>query len=137
MYCGKRKFIQVLSCILKARLVYRDSRPDSSRVGIPDSQAKSGQSRLNRDGWTLYKGFRVIRGHRPPGLQTAGKWKYTEIVNLTITTLFCIILNILRSHQADLFGSWGEGVRAHPAHPLPTGLYLKLQVGSGLGCTNK
>ena len=29
--------------------------------------------------------------------------------------LFCIILNILRSHQTDLFGSWG--VHAHPMHP--------------------
>ena len=47
--------------------------------------------------------------------------KYLEIVSLTITTLFCIVLNILRSHKADLFASWGGGggrvggVRAHPA----------------------
>ena len=36
-------------------------------------------------------------------------WKCNEIVNPTITTLFCIILYILRSHQADLLGSWGKG----------------------------
>ena len=47
------------------------------------------------------------------GLQTAG-----NALNLSILPspcYFCIILNILRSHQADLFGSWG-------ASPLPTGL---------------
>ena len=33
-------------------------------------------------------------------------WKCIEIVNHTITTLF---LYLLRSHQADLFGSWGGG----------------------------
>ena len=33
--------------------------------------------------------------------------KCTEIVNPAITTLFCIILNLLRSHQADLLCSWG------------------------------
>ena len=45
-----------------------------------------------------------------------------KIVNPTITTLFYITLNILRSHQADLLGSWR--VHAHPTHPLPTGLGL-------------
>ena len=43
--------------------------------------------------------------------------KYIEIVNPTITTLFCIILNFLQSHQVDLFGSWAE-VCAHPRHPI-------------------
>ena len=46
-------------------------------------------------------------------------WKCTEIVNLTITTLFCIILNILRSHQADLFGSLGGGGAYAPCATLP------------------
>ena len=45
--------------------------------------------------------------HAPPG----------KIANPTITTLICIILNLLRSHQADLFGSWGA--RAHPTHHGP------------------
>ena len=31
-------------------------------------------------------------------------WKCIEIVNPTITTLFCIILNLFRSHQLDLSG---------------------------------
>ena len=43
-------------------------------------------------------------------------WKCIEIVNPTITTLFCIILNLLRTHQADLFGS---------RTPLPTGLQIE------------
>ena len=38
------------------------SRLNSSR----DSQVKSGQSRLIREGWTLCKGFKGIRGHVPP-----------------------------------------------------------------------
>ena len=47
------------------------------------------------------------------GLQTAGNALKLPI--LPSPCYFCIILNILRSHQADLFGSWG--VCAHPAHP--------------------
>ena len=69
---------------------------------------------LNRDGWKLCKGFREVRWHAYPekirNLSSSNCWKCIEIVNLTITTLFCIILNLLRSHQADLFGSGGGGV---------------------------
>ena len=49
------------------------------------------------------------------GLQTAGKAFRLSI--LASPRYFCIILNLLRSHQADLFGSWG--VRAHLAYPPP------------------
>ena len=47
------------------------------------------------------------------------------MVNPSITTLLCVILNLLRSHQADLFSSWdswvgGCALRAPPAFgPLP------------------
>ena len=41
------------------------------------------------------------------GLQTAGNAVKLSI--LASPCYFCIILNILRSHQADLFGSWGGG----------------------------
>ena len=50
------------------------------------------------------------RGTCSPGkilsLRSSVCWKCNEIVNPTITMLFCIILNILRSHQADLLDSW-------------------------------
>ena len=49
------------------------------------------------------------------GLQTAGNAFKLSI--LTPPHYFCITLNLLRSDQADHFGSWGGGVRAHPAHP--------------------
>ena len=35
-----------------------------------------------------------------------------------------MILNLLRSHQVDLFGSWGGGCVRTQRTPLPTGLYL-------------
>ena len=35
------------------------------------------------------------------------------------TMLFCIILNLLQSNQADLFGSYG--ISAHPVHPTAYG----------------
>ena len=41
------------------------------------------------------------------GFQTAGNALKLSI--LASPCYFCIILNILRSHQADLFGSWGGG----------------------------
>ena len=45
------------------------------------------------------------------GLQTAGNAFKLSI--LTPPRYFCMILNLLRSHQADLFGSWvgGGGAR--------------------------
>ena len=56
------------------------------------------------------------------GLQTAGNAFKLSI--LTPPRYFCIILNLLRSHQEDIFGSLGGGgggggggVRAHPSHP--------------------
>ena len=54
---------------------------------------------------------------------------------------FCIILNILRSHQADLFGYWGVRTPPHPP-PLPTGLHLMQQTGQmicilGVCCSAK
>ena len=43
-------------------------------------------------------------------LRSSNCWKCIESVNPTITTLFLyIILIILRSHQAERFGSWGVG----------------------------
>ena len=47
-------------------------------------------------------------------LRSSNCWKCIEIDNPTITTLFCIISNLLRSHQADAFGS-GE-THAYHAH---------------------
>ena len=38
-------------------------------------------------------------------LSSSNCWKCIEIVNPNITTLFCIILNLLRSNQADLSDS--------------------------------
>ena len=61
------------------------------------------------------------------GLQTAGNALKLSI--LPSPCYFCIVLKILWSHQADLFGSWRRGVgggggacapRATPS--LPTGL---------------
>ena len=43
-----------------------------------------------------------VRGHTTE-FEIPNCWKCNEIVNPTITTIFCIILNILRSHQVDLF----------------------------------
>ena len=56
-------------------------------------------------------------GHEGIGGRTINKmagfdWKCIEIVNPTITKLFCINLNLLQSHQADLIGyilGGGEG----------------------------
>ena len=51
------------------------------------------------------------------GLQTAGNALKLSI--LPSPRYFCIILNLLRSHKVDLFGSWrrgGGGGDAHPAH---------------------
>ena len=55
-------------------------------------------------------------------LRSSNCWKCVDwIVNPTITTLFCIISKVLRSHQANHFGSLGggggEGVR-NPWHKL-------------------
>ena len=59
------------------------------------------------------------------GLQTAGnalKWSI-----LPSPCYFCNILNILRSHQADLFGSWGGACAPRAPPPLPTGLLWDLK----------
>ena len=56
------------------------------------------------------------------GPQTAGDALKLSTYHLK---LFCITLNLLRSHQEDLFGSWGwgEGGACAPrAYPLSTGL---------------
>ena len=50
------------------------------------------------------------------GLQNAGNALKLSII--PSPRYFCNILNILRPHQADLFGSWGGAC----APPLPTGL---------------
>ena len=63
-------------------------------------------------------------------LMSSNCWKCTEIVNPTITMLFCIIFKLLWSHQADFFGSWGVACASRtpppspppPPPPLPTGL---------------
>ena len=98
--------------LVRAVIQYQDTRFPTeveSGFGILDSQVKSRQSRLIRDVWTLCKGFWDVPGDDSPekirNVRCSNCWKCTEIVNLTITVLFCIILNILRSHQADLFGS--------------------------------
>ena len=56
-------------------------------------------------------------------LQTAGN--AFKLLILPPPRCFCIISNLLLSHQADFFGSWGGGggecVRT-PRTPLPTGL---------------
>ena len=87
-------------------------------IGIRDSQAKSGQSRLNRNGWTLCKEFWGIQEQvllaKNQNFKSSNCWICIETVNPT-TTLFCVILNLLRSNQASLFGFCG--VRAHPSHP--------------------
>ena len=46
-------------------------------------------------------------------LRSSSFWKCIEIVIPTITVLFCIILNLLRSHQANLRGACAA--RAAPA----------------------
>ena len=46
-------------------------------------------------------------------------WNCIEIVNPTVITLFCIILNILRSNQVDLSGSSTSPpppTHTHPAY---------------------
>ena len=59
-------------------------------------------------------------GKKFRNLRFSNCWKCIKIVNPTITTLFLYHFKYLRSHQADLFGSWGvrgcggAGVRAHP-----------------------
>ena len=107
------------------------SFPDWSWVGIRDSQVKSRQSRLIRDAWTLCEGFfgGEVSGDASQekiteiwGLQTAGNALKLSI--LPSPCYFSIILNILRSHQADLFsslGGWGGGggcVRTPRTHCL-------------------
>ena len=57
-----------------------------------DSQVKSELSCLNRDGWTLCKGFRK----KMRNLSSSNCWRCIKIVSPTITT-FCIILNLLPS----------------------------------------
>ena len=103
------------------------SRLKSSR----DSQVKSGQSRLLRDSWRLFKGFLVVRGHAPlekieiSGFQTAGN--ALKLTILPSPHYFSLILNLLRSDQADLFGSWG--VCAPPPAYGPADAYRVLTSG--------
>ena len=65
--------------------------------------------------------FKSVQRHAPPlktrNMSSSNCWKCNAIVNPTITRIFCIISNLLRSHQGDLFFSQGKGVRTHPAHP--------------------
>ena len=91
----------------------------SSKIGtIPSSSG-----RLD----TLQGFFGEVRGHTPPKKLKFKIFKLLELNALKLSILplpryFCIILNLLRSHQADLFGSWGGGgggLCAHPAHPIP------------------
>ena len=88
----------------------------SSKIGtIP-----SNSGRLD----TLQGFFEEVRGHTPPKKLKFEIFKLLELNALKLSILpspryFCIILNLLRSHQVDHFGSWGGGVRAHPAHPIP------------------
>ena len=114
----------IFLCSLACESCYSKSGylcPDWSWVGIRDSQVKLGKSRLNRDAWTVCKGFfggggvRGSGGMLPQkkfeiwGLQTAGN--ALKLLILPSLCYICMILNLLRSHQADLFGSWGM-----PAH---------------------
>ena len=46
-----------------------------------------------------------------------GPQKHIETVNPIITTLFCIIINILRSHQVAFLAP--GGVRTHLVQPPP------------------
>ena len=80
--------------------------------GIGDFQVKLGQPRLNRDGWTLCKVFRggPAACYNVPW-KFANCWKCIEIVNPTITMLFCIILNLTGGPF------WLLGVCVHAMHP--------------------
>ena len=48
----------------------------------------------------------ILTPEKSLNLRSLDYWKYIEIVNSTITTLFCILLNILQFHQRTFFGSW-------------------------------
>ena len=89
--------------------------PKSGNLCPDWNQESSGQSHLNlnRTVWTLCKGSPLEKNLN---LRPSNCWKCIEIVNPTIITLFCIILNIFRSlHQVGLFGSWGGGgLHVHP-----------------------
>ena len=63
----------------------------------------------------------VISVSQRQGVNGSANWKCIEIASPTITTLFCIILILVRPYQPDLFRSLG--VRAHPAHPPPPPAY--------------
>ena len=57
--------------------------------------------------------FRGFQGHNLPEkkflkMRPSKLLEMYRTVSPTITTLFCIISNLLRSHQVDLFGSWGK-----------------------------
>ena len=99
--------------------------PDWNRARIRDSQVELRQSRLSWDSWTLFRVLGRSRDMLPWkkleiwGLPTAGNAFKLSILS-SPPHYFRIILNLLWSHQVDIFGFWG--VCAHPMHPLPTGL---------------
>ena len=85
--------------------------------------------RLIRDGWTLCKGFggggagACSTGKKYINLRSSNCWKYIEIVNPTITTLFLYHFKSFTIPSGRTFGSWGVAC-APRASPLPTGLII-------------
>ena len=58
-------------------------------------------------------------GEKTRNLRSSNCRKCIKIVNPSITTLFLYHFKYLRSHQADLFGSWGEGGCVRTPQPPP------------------
>ena len=93
-----------------------------------DSQVESRQSRLNRDSWTLCKGFREVRGHAPSekmrNWRPSNCWKCIGIVNPTTTTLILYHLEFFTIPLGGNFWLLGGGGACAPREPppLPTGL---------------
>ena len=96
-----------------ARWLTRADLPNRNTRVPTEVQVKSGQFLQELGGpGACSLGKKIIN------LMSSNCWKGTKIVNPTITTLFCIILNLYDPTRCTFLAPGEEEMRAHPAHLL-------------------
>ena len=96
--------------LAQRRVVFTLSKVHKKKIWIREYHHNfSGDLRVHDIFCSLLRNFRGVRGQAPRerfwNIRSVNCWKCIKIVNHIIKTLFCIISNLLRSHQADLFGT--------------------------------